>query len=317
VLDCGSSDGTSALLDQHHPNLNVVRALYDGAYNIAARKNRCAEQALAAGFSYIFNLDADNYIGAETLDWLLRYPNASAHNWSGVYGDGIFGRIGCTAEVFRLASGYPVFALGAGVHDYVFIARLASVSTVLRPRYAGRSAVQNTKVETVALTVNPQQLCYEDMVICNMREYISRPLFVPPRVRVTLRKFEFGAAYGLAQRVYVGEYLDGAVLRCRVRFSRGFVWGKGGSLLGLGHERDTGTLRALFERCSLVGQQLPEWTLHLVWCAGGKLELRVTQMPALSFRTGFTLSEEHVIEMRVSVWSCLLRSLVFMLRSEA
>lgn len=120
LVDYGSSDGLSEWIWKNFTNdINSKKLIFfevknEVRWNIARAKNLA--HRLASG-SYLFNLDADNFITREDILEIQKVADLGFHCWQfseGNRDDGSFGRIGLPAQLFKMIGGYDESFLPMG-----------------------------------------------------------------------------------------------------------------------------------------------------------------------------------------------------------
>lgn len=151
VADYGSDDGLEEWLHQtkliSHENLIYKKFnVLDFGWSSPVAKNLAASIA-PNGFA-IFNLDADNFITSDEVQLFSEAISLGkvVHQFSGVWGDGSYGRIGMSNKLFRSLSGYEERLLSMGYQDCDIVkrAQLAGADVVVLPAPQKR-AVENSQ----------------------------------------------------------------------------------------------------------------------------------------------------------------------------
>ena len=151
ISDYSSDDGLEEWLHEtkliSHKNLIYRRFnVLDFEWSSPVAKNLAASIA-PNGFA-IFNLDADNFITSSEVNSFLEALNQGkvVHQFSGVWGDGSYGRIGMPHELFKSLSGYEERLLSMGYQDCDIIkrAQLAGADVVV-PAAPHKPAIHNTR----------------------------------------------------------------------------------------------------------------------------------------------------------------------------
>jgi hypothetical protein len=115
VVDHNSGDDLPSLLRAQGSHLATGRLLTfrteePATFHMSQAKNAAHRLALRRRPDVLFNLDADNFIKADTLtaieDLFTRKRDVFLHNWSGRWGDGTMGRIALRAEDWVRLGGY-------------------------------------------------------------------------------------------------------------------------------------------------------------------------------------------------------------------
>ena len=132
LVDFGSTDGVLDWVVDHHGDalrsgllkLFTTRGLPQFHASIA--KNTA--HRLGSG-RILTNLDVDNFVGPGGGRYVARVlqrgeRKAVFHQWSGVWGDGTYGRISCAREAFHGIGGYDEAFHPAGYQDTDILERL-------------------------------------------------------------------------------------------------------------------------------------------------------------------------------------------------
>lgn len=176
LVDYGSSDGLAEWVWQNFQGeidaglLQFFQLEGRPPWNCARAKNLA--HRLATG-SYLFNLDADNFIQQHDLEQIN--PAAVAgkviHQWSGDWHDGSPGRIGLPRELFYTLGGYDEGMLGVGMHDIDLLHRCERIAQLpLKIPAPSRQAIANSVDDKIAQVDrnggDPHQL-YQQMLAHN------------------------------------------------------------------------------------------------------------------------------------------------------
>jgi glycosyltransferase involved in cell wall biosynthesis len=148
LVDYGSSDGLSEWVWTHFQSFIEEQKLVffevknEVNWNVSRAKNLA--HRLASG-SYVFNLDADNFVTEKDLAYLRKVKEAhlSCWQWSGSMIDGSYGRIGSPKSVFDGMGGYDETMLAMGAQDYDLLKRLSKAHKIIRLPAPTLEAVQN------------------------------------------------------------------------------------------------------------------------------------------------------------------------------
>lgn len=132
LVDYGSTDGISEWVWQHFEEsiktgkLNFFEVRNPVRWNVSKAKNLA--HRLSNGH-YLFNLDADNFITPGDLRFIIdsHEGNRPCHQWTTVFGDGSFGRIGVPRELFFRLGGYDEAMLPMGGQDSDLLNRIESL----------------------------------------------------------------------------------------------------------------------------------------------------------------------------------------------
>jgi glycosyltransferase involved in cell wall biosynthesis len=187
IVDCGSTDGLYEFLKDFGTadRLHYYKTLNFHSYSIPIAKNFSAR--LSSG-DYIFNLDIDNYIGDATSQIKEAGFGGLCCN---ILKRGIYGRIGCSREIFYKVGGYDESFLPAGKQDTDLMERCKSLNYTFKHVLCSMSPVLNSKLET---TINMDtDLDWQTMNLLNdkkMRHNLDNNIFCP-NVKFTSCEFEY------------------------------------------------------------------------------------------------------------------------------
>ncbi|MDC0403446.1 glycosyltransferase family 2 protein [Porticoccaceae bacterium] len=153
LVDFGSNDGLDEWVWQHFGDaiaqgkLRFFQVEGRPVWNCARAKNLA--HRIAKG-SYLFNLDADNFIQASDIQAIEQAANDNrvVHQWSGQFGDGTPGRIGLPSSLFFALGGYDEGMLAMGMQDIDLLHRCERTGhQPLRIAAPEQPAVSNTLEE--------------------------------------------------------------------------------------------------------------------------------------------------------------------------
>ena len=155
LVDYGSSDGLSEWVWAHFkPFIESKKLVFfevknEVRWNVSRAKNLA--HRLSSG-SYVFNLDADNFVAPKDLAYLekVRQAQVSCWQWSGSMIDGSYGRIGSPKAVFDDIGGYDETLLAMGAQDYDLLKRLSQVHKLIRLPAPTLEAVQNNDAQKMS-----------------------------------------------------------------------------------------------------------------------------------------------------------------------
>jgi len=261
LLDLSSDDG---LVVPSHENLTVIKIPRPKEYSIAYYKNYAA--SLCTG-EYLFNLDVDNYISKELIDYIERHPNQAIRDASNYRGSE--GRIGCPSWLFRAVRGYPNLE-GVRGDDVEFVSRLKEVTDVVVPGLEATPPVPNTAQDSVRYTA------YDTIAECeleNSNAVHSQPPHFPDLSVALNDPWVRSRRYREIRKMGYG-----------VEFPFGFSFMGGGVLPGIG---STGASS--------------DFSAHMMWTRDGHPALRITEggvVRVLPFKTKFDRGHLHTIEFR-------------------
>jgi hypothetical protein len=171
VVDYNSGDDLQSLLRAQGPHLAAGRLLTfrteePATFHMSQAKNTAHRLALRRQPDVLFNLDADNFIKADTLtaiqDLFTRKRDVFLHNWSGLWGDGTMGRIALRAEDWVRLGGYDEELLPMSWQDADLMTRCRAVGL----RYVHDSSgsgrpVANSVAQKLASVRVPDQVSGE------------------------------------------------------------------------------------------------------------------------------------------------------------
>lgn len=147
IVDVNSNDGLKNFIEKNiQTKINYFECLEFVGYSIPIAKNFAAR--LSSG-DYVFNLDADNFLGS-IVDKIIE-KNYIGINCE-VTGLGVFGRIGCDKSIFKKVGGYDESFLPAGHHEQDFFSRCRLVNYKFNHINYDELPIQNTKNDTIANT---------------------------------------------------------------------------------------------------------------------------------------------------------------------
>jgi hypothetical protein len=143
LCDFNSRDGLPALVRRHAADLQAGTLVYFRTeepehYHSSKAKNLAHRLALTRAPDVLFNLDADNFIGAGTIALVTRtfsaHPDSALHNWT-TDDDGSCGRVALAARNWIGLGGYDEALLPAAWQDLDLLmrARAAGLRYVLEP----------------------------------------------------------------------------------------------------------------------------------------------------------------------------------------
>ena len=178
LVDFGSSDGLSEFIWGnfskwiHDRKLIYFEVSNPVNWHMAKAKN--LSHRLSKG-SYIFNLDADNFIGSHDIERLRLYNKMSlpTHQWSGIWGDGTCGRIGLPRVLFNKLGGYDESLLPTGGDDIDLLNRIKFLGmSVIKLPCDMPSPIQNdmpTKIQEFDSKKRDANACFNTMNQFNLK----------------------------------------------------------------------------------------------------------------------------------------------------
>lgn len=155
----------------NNEKLNFFEVKNEVVWNVSKAKNLA--HRISNG-SYLFNLDADNFISSDDIKFIRKAKELELIVWqfAGDLHDGSYGRIGCPREVFFKLGGYDEAMLPMGGQDHDFLLRLKEAFNTRLQRIppSKLSAIKNSYEEKVLEIVNPMEnaeTIYHTMNILN------------------------------------------------------------------------------------------------------------------------------------------------------
>jgi hypothetical protein len=147
IVDVNSTDGLRDFIKPNiSSNINYFECIDEIEYSIPISKNFAFR--LSSG-DYIFNLDADNFLGS-IIDKIIEY------NYIPIYCNkfslGVYGRIGCENQILKEVGGYDESFLPAGHHEQDFMARCNLINHNFTHIDFDEMPLQNTKQDTIINT---------------------------------------------------------------------------------------------------------------------------------------------------------------------
>jgi len=156
LIDYGSTDEISEWVWGNfkkfidNEKLNFFEVKNEVVWNASKAKNLA--HRISNG-SYLFNLDADNFIASDDLKLIRKSKELGLAIWqfAGDLQDGSYGRIGCPREMFFKLGGYDETMLPMGGQDHDFLLRLnktfkKNLKKIAPPKL---SAIKNSHEEKV------------------------------------------------------------------------------------------------------------------------------------------------------------------------
>jgi glycosyltransferase involved in cell wall biosynthesis len=161
LVDYGSTDGLSEWVwanfrqDIARGRLVFFEVKNEVSWSSPRAKNLA--HRLSRG-DYLFNLDADNFITPQDIALIReeRQRRVPCHQWTGVWGDGSYGRIGMPRKLFFGIGGYDETMLPMAGQDFDLVQRLAAAKrpvVVIPP--PEKPAVANTHAQKMAAIGQP------------------------------------------------------------------------------------------------------------------------------------------------------------------
>jgi hypothetical protein len=193
LCDFNSSDDLEVLVRNYRRHIDdgrlvVFRTTHPSAFHASKAKNTAHRLGLSQGANVLFNLDADNYVGTETIglleDVFARDANSVVHNWSRRWRDGSGGRIAMSAENWKRLGGYDETLTGMAWQDMDLLVRSRSLGLrYLSPDIRLVPAIPNTMEQKLARVELPPgfeasnaQDAFQQLNVDNFMRSLSRPL---------------------------------------------------------------------------------------------------------------------------------------------
>jgi len=145
IVDCGSDDGMSDFMMNNIKleRIHYYQTLDYNEYSIPIAKNFAAR--LSSG-DYFFNLDVDNFV-SNSIENIKKYNPDGI--WCNIFRKGVYGRIGCSKDVFKEVGGYDESFLPAGCHDTDFVKRCELLGYKFSHIDCELLPILNSKEETI------------------------------------------------------------------------------------------------------------------------------------------------------------------------
>ncbi len=160
ICDFNSTDGVDQLVGSFSDAIAAGRLIFfrtcePQRFHSSAAKNLAHRLALRRRPDVLFNLDADNYITAETLQIVQTvlgdHADACLHHCTDHSGDGSAGRIALAADRWQELGGYDEGLLGVSWQDIDFLYRCRAAGLTYVHRSDGlRPPVPNTMDHRIA-----------------------------------------------------------------------------------------------------------------------------------------------------------------------
>jgi len=156
LVDYGSTDGLSEWVWENfrefvdNSKLKFFEVKNEVPWHASKAKNLAHR---LAGGAYLFNLDADNFITSDDVGLLEKafHANHPSHQWSGVLGDGSFGRMGMPKDLYLKLGGYDESLLPMGGQDVDLFNRILALGLrFVRLPEVATAAVKNTVQDKLA-----------------------------------------------------------------------------------------------------------------------------------------------------------------------
>jgi glycosyltransferase involved in cell wall biosynthesis len=203
ILDFCSADRLDDYMTSVLPNFSkrivYIRLIDNLPWHVSVAKNMA--HSFATG-DILANLDCDNFIGHfwDMIRVGFKNDNIILHNWSGISGDGTFGRIALTKNTFHSLGGYDERFFPMGYQDTDLLNRARCMGFhYLRALCYPSLAIPNTKKESIA-NCNTGNLTWLDYQ--QMNREISR---------INIKNKIFRANDGIRQKSYIYKILYGQI----------------------------------------------------------------------------------------------------------
>jgi glycosyltransferase involved in cell wall biosynthesis len=164
LVDYGSKDGLAEWVWENfresvsNKKLNFFEVKNEVSWNVSKAKNLA--HRLARG-QYLFNLDADNFLNTKDIPLIQKayHSNHPTHQWSGVFGDGSFGRIGLPKDLYVKLGGYDESLLPMGGQDVDLFNRIIALGLRFAklPEVATAAVSNSVHDKVAALSVAPDK----------------------------------------------------------------------------------------------------------------------------------------------------------------
>lgn len=252
LIDFQSNDEIKEVITPYLDHPNFYYKVIDEPYNIGRAKNLAS---VAEECDYIFNLDADNFISAELINHIEKYPNQIIRSVDRK-DTSTGGRLGFPRTVFLELNGYPVLPHYLMGEDEAMMIKVR----YYYPRHFRqidlmycRSPIRNALSDIPDRT----KLHHENLI-----EFNARGLFIPHR-EIHLKKNLIQRQGGFLQN-YEVPWRKTPLTYC-FKFSSGFDFSLGGKLPGIG--------AGLGKHPPYGGAPHQGWSARLMWRKNGQSEL--------------------------------------------
>jgi glycosyltransferase involved in cell wall biosynthesis len=175
LVDYGSTDGLSDWIWNNfsefieNKRLVFFEVKNEVIWNVSRAKNLA--HRLASG-DYLFNLDADNFLTPSDIKIINECRMQSLNTWqfSGIFPDGSYGRIGVPKKIFDEVGGYDETLLPMGSQDFDLLRRIESIQKIIKITPPAISAIQNNsndKVKEIIKTIDDEKKSSETYRLLN------------------------------------------------------------------------------------------------------------------------------------------------------
>jgi hypothetical protein len=174
--------------DQREGTLLYFRTTTPTRFDASIAKNLAHRLAMTRGPDVLFNLDADNFVTAETLSIVVRTfaerRDRVLHQWSTSMRDGSFGRIGMAVDHWKRIGGYDETLQRMAWQDMDLLNRARAVGLQYRHESQGiEAAIRNSYEQKLANVGEDWQQpgerpshAYKRLVHENMMAAFCRPV---------------------------------------------------------------------------------------------------------------------------------------------
>lgn len=154
IVDFGSTDGFIEFIKSQKLPSNVS-VVFSNCERWETPHAKNVAHKIATG-KVLFNLDCDNLITEEVITACRKLQqNEIFHNWSEVFGDGTYGRIGIHKQSFLLLGGYDEEFLPTGCQDKDLLLRAQAMEFKKIASRAKRTvSIQNSQQEKIQYIIN-------------------------------------------------------------------------------------------------------------------------------------------------------------------
>lgn len=154
IVDFGSTDGFIEFIKSQKLPTNVS-VIFSNCVRWDTSHAKNVAHKIATG-KVLFNLDCDNLITEEAIIACKNLQqNQILHNWSEVYGDGTYGRIGIYQESFLMLGGYDEEFLPTGCQDRDLLLRAEAVGLKKVGVKSNKDvAIQNSQEQKIQHIIN-------------------------------------------------------------------------------------------------------------------------------------------------------------------
>jgi hypothetical protein len=193
LCDFNSQDEVAGLVRGHRDRLQDGTLLYfrteePSSFHASVAKNTAHRLGLRRAPDVLFNLDADNFVTAETIALVERTfssdPGALLHHWSRDWRDGTFGRIAIGAAGWTMVGGYDESLLEMAWQDVDLLFRSRAVGLRYLVRSQGVPApIRNSVAQKLESTLAAPGGLARGMFALNAENFarsMARPIALAP-----------------------------------------------------------------------------------------------------------------------------------------